>query len=518
MAATAPSPNAVARLAADLGRVADAEVVLERPSDPAHGDYATNVALRLAGARRRAPREIAQEIADAALGLAAVERAEVAGPGFVNLWLAPSWYADALAEIVDAGRDYGAGSAQTRERVQVEMVSANPTGPINVGSARNGAYGDAVARLLEFAGHAVEREYYYNDAGLQMERFRNSVEARRRGEEPPEDGYHGAYVEELARLGGDPVPVMLERIERTLERFRIHFDTWARETSFQDAIPAALEKLDVYEAEDARWLRTSAYGDDKDRVIVRSDGSPTYLAGDAAYMEDKFARGFERLIYVLGADHHGYMARLKALAASLGHDAGRVEILLYQLVHLTRGGEATKMSKRRGDNVFLDELIDEIGVDATRYFMLQRSQDSTVDLDLDLAREQSAENPVYYIQYAHARIASVFRKAGAERVAAARSAGAGDPGPLHESERALVKKVLQFADEVAEAADRRAPHRIAAYALELAQAFTAFYRDCLVVGAQPRALEDFRLRLCDASQATIARSLALLGVTAPDEM
>jgi arginyl-tRNA synthetase len=338
----------ISALTAAIAAVADVPVELERPSDVHHGDYATNVALRLAGERRRPPREVAAELAERIGSLDEVASVEVAGPGFLNVTVDDRWLAAALTSLLDAGRAFGAGSAERPEQVQVELVSANPTGPITVASARNGAYGDAVARLLAFAGHEVEREYYYNDAGAQMELFRESVEAVRRGEEPPEGGYRGEYVAMLAREEGDPVPRMLQQIESTLDRFRIQFDGFERQSLVEAEIPDALAVIDTYESDGAVWARTSAHGDDKDRVVVRSDGTPTYFAADAAYIRRKLGRGFDRLIYVLGADHHGYVARLGALAEMLGHPRDSVEVLVYQLVHLTRGGEAAKMSKRRG--------------------------------------------------------------------------------------------------------------------------------------------------------------------------
>ena len=501
--------SALERLASALEQLAGCPVELERPSDPAHGDYATNAALRLAPARKRAPRELAEELAVAATGIAGVERAEVAGPGFVNLWLEPAWYGDALAEMLAAGDGYGGGSAAARERVQVEMVSANPTGPITVASARNGAYGDSVARLLAFAGHEVEREYYYNDAGLQMDRFRASVEAVRRGEEPPEDGYRGAYVEELAALRGDPVPPMLKLMESTLERFRIHFDTWERQSEIEADIPSALERLDTYEAEGAVWVRTSAYGDEKDWVAIKSDGTPGYFAGDCAYMARKLARGFDRLIYVLGADHHGYVGRLRALAAMLGRDPESVEVLLYQLVHLTRGGEQTKMSKRRGDVVFLGEFMDEIGVDAARWYLVSRGHDQTIEIDVDLAAEKSQKNPVYYVQYAHARIAGILRNAGG-------AVGSAEvPAGLAAEERELIKRLAEFPGVAAEATERRAPHAIPTYAIRVADDFHRFYHEHKVLGSKAEA---FRLGLCHATGSVIARCLDLIGVEAPERM
>ena len=410
--------------------------------------------LRLAGVRKQPPREIAEELSRQVVELPQVDRAEVAGPGFVNLWLSDSWYAETLAELLEAGASYGSGSAASPERAQVEMVSANPTGPITVAAARNGAYGDSVARLLAFAGHEVEREYYYNDAGAQMERFRLSVDAARRGEEPPEDGYRGEYIAELAQIDGDPVPAMLQRIEATLERFRIHFDGWARQSELQQRLPEYLPRLDTYERDGAVWARSSAYGDEDDRVLIRSDGGgPTYRAADVVYLADKLGRDFDRAIYVLGADHHGTRNWYAAVARMLGLDPERVEVLLYQLVHLTRGGAATKMSKRRGDVVFLDEFLDEIGVDAARWYLVSRGPDQTIEIDVDLAAERSQKNPVYYVQYAHARIASILRNAeGAEPDAAA-------PAELAGEERELVKRLAEFPAVVAEATRAARPAR-----------------------------------------------------------
>ena len=405
----------VARLAVELSDIAGAPVELERPADAEHGDYATNVALRLAATRRQAPRDIAQEIAAEAVARGVAERGEAAGPGFVNLWLPDRWVADAVGEIVDAGDAFGSGSAREPERIQVEMVSANPTGPLTVASARNGAYGDSVARLLAFAGHDVEREYYYNDAGAQMERFRASVDAVRRGEKPPEDGYHGEYVGELATIEGDPVPAMMEQIERTLERFRIHFDSWTRETQVEPEIPEAVALLDTFDEDGAVWARTSEHGDDKDRVLVRSDHEPTYFAKDAAYMRRKYAVGFDRLVYVLGADHHGYVGRLRAIAACAGDDpAQMLEILIGQLVKLVRDGEELRLSKRSGTIVTLDDFVDLVGVDAGRYSLARWSADTPLTLDIAEITRKSNDNPVYYVQYAHARIASILTQA-AER-------------------------------------------------------------------------------------------------------
>jgi arginyl-tRNA synthetase len=538
-------------------------IMLERPPRADFGDYSTNAALLLAPAAGAPPRELAQRLGDA---LAArlgeqLERFEVAGPGFLNLFLADGWHRAALAEVLAAGESFGRGGALFPERIIVEFVSANPTGPMHVGHARNAAYGDALARVLAFHGHRLEREFYVNDAGSQVRKLGESIRALARGEEVPEDGYRGDYVGPLVaevereiaagsnaaeldpgELGAAAVRVMVGRMQSSLGSFRVQsFDHWAYESALhearedlRDAHGTALSPVDhalalleerghTYRSEGALWLRTTDYGDDKDRVLVRSSGEHTYFASDIAYHQDKRERGFDRQIDVWGADHHGYVARMKAAYEALGGDAEHLEMLIMQLVHLVRRGERAQMSKRAGEFVTLEDLLREIGVDAARWFLLSRSHDTTIDLDLDLAREQSSENPVYYVQYAHARTASMLAKAGAERVEQALQSVGEDGEPLDSAERTLIKKLLAFPGEVREAAERRAPHRIAAYALELAQQFTAFYRDCRVLGAdrsqigQP-VLESQRLALCVASQQTIARSLDLLGVEAPGEM
>ena len=499
----------VTRLNGELTDAAGSPVLLERPADAEHGDYATNVALKLAGVHKRPPREIAEELAARVVESGLAERAEAAGPGFLNLWVPDAWLADGVREIVAAGSSFGAGSAVEPERIQVEMVSANPTGPITVAHARNGAYGDSVARLLEFAGHHVEREYYYNDAGAQMERFYVSVEALRRGEEPPEEGYRGEYMNELAAEPGDPVPRMLGAMEASLERFRIHFDSRTRETEVEAEIPEAVALLDTFEEDGAVWARTSAHGDDKDRVLVRSDGAPTYFAKDAAYIRRKYSGGFERLIYVLGADHHGYVARLQALAEMLGRSRESVEVLVYQLVNLVDRGAATKMSKRRGDVVFLDEFLDTVGVDAARWYLVSRGHDQPIDIDVDLAAAKSQKNPVYYVQYAHARIAGILRNA-AEAAPADNAVQ-----PLATEERELVKRLLEFPSVVAQATERRAPHAVPIYAIRVADDFHRFYHEHRVLESESEA---FRLGLCAATQAVIARCLDLVGVEAPERM
>jgi arginyl-tRNA synthetase len=505
-------PDAIARLEARLSELAGAQVELERPNDPEHGDYATNVAMRLAPVQRRSPRELGEELAAKAVELDEVERAEVAGPGFVNLWLAPGWFGEALGEILDAGAGFGGGSAQRRERVQVEMVSANPTGPITVASARNGAIGDSVARLLDFAGHEVEREYYYNDAGVQMEKFRESVKAVRRGEEPPEDGYQGDYIRGLAAQEDDPAPAMLAQIEASLERFRIHFDSWALQSRLEQRLDEFLPRIDTYEKDGAVWARSSAYGDDEDHVLIRSPekgGTPTYRAADIVYLVDKLERGFDRALYVLGADHHGTRRWYAAIARMLGYDPERVEVLLYQLVHLTRGEAQAKMSKRRGDVVFLDEFMDEVGVDAARWFLVNRGPDQTIEIDVDLAAERSEKNPVYYVQYAHARIAAIRRNAGgAEHSAEV-------PAELAQEERDLVKRLADFPRIAAVAAERRGPQAIPAYAIRVADDFHRFYHHHRVLESEAQA---FRLGLCVAAQNVIARCLDLVGVEAPERM
>ena len=502
----------IERLAAALSAAVGAEVGLTRPNDSEHGDFATNAALQLAGRAKRNPREVAQEIAAVAATLPAVERVEVAGPGFVNLFLTTAWYAETAAEIRAAGRDFGAGAATaagTAQRIQVELVSANPTGPLTVGSARNGAYGDAVARLLRFAGHDVVEEYYFNDSGGQMEKFRLSVDARRRGEPAPEDGYVGEYIDDLAQLDGDPVPRMLEAIEASLARFRVHIDSWQKQTVIEQEIPEALKAVDTFVEDGATWVRTTAHGDDKDRVVLRSSGEPTYFAADVAYMHHKL-RDFDRAIYVLGADHHGYVARLKAIGAMIGGDPDRVEVLIYQLVHLLRGGEKARMGKRSGNVVFLDDLLDEIGVDAARWYLVERGPDQTLEIDVDLATEKSRKNPVYYVQYVHARTCGLFREAGAGAVV-----GGEPPAQLAPEEKELIKQLAEFPYVVAEAAARRSPQAVPTYAIRLADDFHRFYHECRVLGVPEQA---WRLGLVQATQQMIARCLDLVGVEAPERM
>jgi arginyl-tRNA synthetase len=534
---------AVDRAARDLreGESSGPEPTLERPPKSELGDYSSNAAMLLAAPLGENPRDVAARLAER-LGESlgdAVERIEVAGPGFVNLFLADAWYRDAMADIAASGERLGPAPAEPPERILVEFVSANPTGPLHVGGGRHAAYGDALVRLLEAAGHQVEREFYVNDAGGQVSRFAASIAARMKGEDLPEDGYEGAYVGELGEriaaegidaddleaIGDRGVELILEAVQGTLDRFGVRFDNWFSERDLysRGEVDVALAQLErqghTYRSEEALWLRTTTFGDDKDRVLIRANDEPTYLAADVAYHWDKLERGFDRLVDVLGADHHGYVGRLRAAIAGLGADPERFEALIMRLVHIVESGERAQMSKRSGDFVSLDELLDDIGVDATRWFMLWRSHDTTVDLDLELARRQSNENPVYYVQYAHARIASILRKAGREPDEIAAGTGTATPGtPLEPAERELVKRLLEFPGEVREAAERRAPHRICAYSTAVAADFHAFYRDCQVVGAEGEGVEESRLALALLTRRTVARALELLGISAPERM
>jgi arginyl-tRNA synthetase len=516
-----------------------AQPTLDRPRHRGQGDYSTNAAMLLAPVLGSPPREIAERLGSELTGMLGdeLERVEVAGPGFLNLVLSDHWHQRALRSVLDAGERFGAGGADPAERISVEFVSANPTGPLVAASGRHAAYGDALARILQHYGHSVEREYYFNDAGNQIRLLGESVQARARGVDVPEGGYQGSYVADLAavipgaanagvdEVAGAAVDILLAQIKATLDRYGVVFDVYFSERTLHEGWPSPLQRAltrleevgHVYHSDGALWLRTTSFGDDKDRVVIRSNGEPTYLAADIAYMENKRERGFDRQLVPVGSDHSAYVRAMKAAMEALGGDPDTVELPVLQFVHLVEGGEVSAMSKRRGDFVMLDELLDEIGVDATRFFMLQRSNDRTIELDLDLARKQSRENPVYYIQYAHARIASMLRRLPADRVSGALATD-WDSVPLEDPERDLIKKLVAFPGEIAEAVERRAPHRIAGYALELAQDFTTFYEACHVVGATPEAVESFRVALSFAAQSTIALSLGLLGVSAPDAM
>jgi arginyl-tRNA synthetase len=526
---------------ADAGRSAP---TLERPPKPEFGDYSTNAAMLLAPALGEQPRGTAEKLAeelDRSLE-GSLERVEVAGPGFLNLFLSDAWYRKAAGELASQRERLGRPSdaEASKERVNVEFVSANPTGPVTAAGGRGAALGDSIARVLEFAGHRVIREYYVNDRGGQIDRFAASIAARMKDEPVPEDGYEGEYVAEigtsLEQEGVDPddldavgrrgIALMVAAAEETLRRYDVVFDVWSSEQSLHEsgaverALAEAREAGHVYESEGATWLRTSSFGDDKDRVLIRSDGESTYFLSDIAYHRDKLDRGSDRLIDVLGADHHGYVERLRAGLAALGYAPDSLEVSIMQLVHVVEGGERAQMSKRRGEFVTLDELIDDIGSDAARFFMLQRSHDTTVDLDLELARKTSNENPVYYVQYAHARIASILRKAEQEAGEAAEERASDDFAalPVEPTERALIKRLCELPDEVTETAERRAPHRLCAYGMEVARDFHAFYRDCQVVGASGEGVEEARLGICLLTKQTIARTLGLLGISAPERM
>ncbi|HUE27580.1 MAG TPA: arginine--tRNA ligase [Solirubrobacteraceae bacterium] len=518
-----------------------AQLRLERSRREGQGDYSTNAAMLLAPVLDTAPRVVAERIGEelsVTLG-EDLERVEVAGPGFLNLFLTDGWHRHALESILAADQRFGAGGAVLPERILIEFVSANPTGPLVAASGRHAAYGDALARILTHHGHHVWREYYFNDAGNQIRLLGESVRARARGEEIPEGGYNGDYVADLAaqipdaatrpvdELASIAVERLLAQIKATLERYGVRYDAFFSERTLHEGSPSRVERalsmLEdrglVYRSDGALWLRTTDFGDDKDRVVIRSNGEPTYLAADIAYLQEKVERGFDRQLMPVGADHHAYVRELKAAMAALGGDPDTVEVPILQFVHLVHEGDVLAMSKRRGDFVTLDDLLDAIGVDATRFFMLRSSHDRTIELDLELARKQSAENPVYYVQYAHARIASMLRRLGGGRVDAALAPGADwGTGSLEPPERNLVKKLASFPDEIAEAAERRGPHRITQYALELAREFTAFYEACHVIGAKPEGVESFRIALSVAAQRTIAMSLGLLGVSAPDSM
>ena len=505
----------------------------ERPRQREHGDWATNVALTLAKPAGRRPRDIAQAVVDHLELPGDVASAEVAGPGFVNFRLSHGALEEIVRRAATQGEAWGRASAGTRGRVNVEFVSANPTGPLHVGHGRQAALGDAIAALLEATGWAVTREFYFNDAGGQMRRFGESVRAALRGEEPPEDGYRGAYITELAgelAAAGEAEDVteaayarMLARIKATLATFGVRFDVYFGERSLHDSgrIDAAIERLraagHVYDADGAVWLRTSAFGDDKDRVLVKADGAPTYFAADCGYLLDKLERGFDQLIYVLGSDHHGYVKRLEAIAAAAGQPPGRLEVVLHQFVNLYRAGEVVRMSKRTGDLITFDELIDEVGADAARYTFLRFSPDATIDFDIAEVVRQERENPVYYVQYSHARIAGIMRTAAERGVAA----GAVGDAPLdllvHDAEEELIRRIGAYPETVAEAAELRAPQRVAHYAEKLAEGFHRFYTDCQVIGDDEK-LTRARYWLCVATRQTLVNALGLLGVGAPDRM
>ena len=522
---------------------------LEEPRQKEHGDFATNVAFTLAKPSGRSPREVAQIVVDALPPAPFVEKVEVAGPGFINIWTTDEWLHEVVRTIVAEGSGYGRAEP-TGSRVQVEFVSANPTGPLHVGTARNAVLGDAVAALLDVAGHTVEREYYFNDAGGQMDRFGASVEARylqalHREAEVPEDGYHGDYVtayaldivreygdaladlppeERFVRLRIEGARRAMDEIRATLARFGVVFDSYVSEASLLERgeIAEAIERLrasgQIYEADGAVWFRSTAYGDDKDRVLVRSSGLHTYFAADCAYLIDKFRRGFDHLVYVWGADHHGDVARVKGAAEALGLDPDRVELLIYQFVSFLRGGEPLGGSgKRAGSFVSLDELLDQVGTDAARFHLLLFSNDHSMRFDIEEVARRSMENPVYYVQYGHARIASIVRKAVEAGVQVRPIEGVDLALLTHEAETELLRALAEVPAVLARAAELRAPHRVAHAAQELAKHFHRFYAECRVVG-EDAELTQARLWLCRASQQVLANLLGTLGVSAPERM
>jgi len=527
------------------GELPEPEVM--EPRQKEHGDFATNVALAVASGIAASPRTVAEAIVAALPPAAFVRKVEVAGPGFINVFVTEGWLHDVLRRIAAEGASYGV-APRTQQRVQVEFVSANPTGPLHVGHARNAVLGDTIARLLDAAGWIVEREYYYNDAGGQMDRFGASVDASYlthlgRPTEVPEDGYHGAYIDDLGRelAEGEPSWAALpdeerlavvraaaaERvlgwIDETLARFNVRFDSYVSEAALErkGEIALAIERLRAaglaYEAEGAVWFRSTEFGDDKDRVLIRSDGRHTYFGADCAYVIDKFARGFDHLIYVWGADHHGDIARVRGAAQGLGFDPDAVEIVIYQWVSFLRGGEPVPMSKRAGTFVSLDELIDEVGTDAARFHLLLFGNDHTMRFDIEAVKRRSMDNPVYYVQYGHARIASILRTA--------RDAGVTllpidevDVSILVEpAEIELLKALADVPALIATAATLRAPHRVAHASQDLAARFHRFYTECRVV-SDDAARTQARLWLCRASGTVLANLLGILGVSAPERM
>ena len=526
--------EAVRSALVDLGVEPPGAVQLERPGNPDHGDWSTNAALACAKAAGRNPRELGTDLAarleaDPPTHVVGVE---VAGPGFVNFRLADTWLHDVLRDVVVAGEDgYARHDVGAGERVNVEFVSANPTGPLHAGHGRGACYGDSLARLYERCGHPTEREFYINDRGAQMENYAASLAARAAGEEPPEGGYHGQYVVDwAAEMPTDADPLewgyarALSAHREVLEALHIRFDTWFSERSMIasgaiDATMADLRTADaVYEQDGATWLRSTDHGDDKDRVLVKGDGEYTYLLPDAAYHRDKFSRA-DRLVNVWGADHHGYVARMHAAMHALGHDASELEVAITQMVNLQRGGQEVRLSKRTGDIVELSEVVAEVGADAARFTYLLQSVDSPQTFDLDLVASQVNENPVFYVQYANARIHSIARRAAEAGVVPPDLADT-DLTPLgHPRELRLLRALHELPDTVLRAARERAPHQVATWVRDLAADFHGFYHDCRVMGDDVDAgVTAARLWLTEAVRVGLAVALDLLGVDAPEEM
>ena len=523
-------------------------VLLETPPEKSFGDFATNFAMQAARPLKANPRKIAEAVV-ARLALPWLDRAEIAGPGFINFYLKPDWLYALLQEILDQGENYGNTDAGRKQKIQIEFVSANPTGPLHVGHGRGAAFGSALANLMQAAGYDVQKEFYINDAGNQIDNLAASVEARYlellgQAVTFPEDGYHGKDIVETAQRiidnAGSRYLLMspadrrevfkhialdekLLALREDLESFGVTFDEWFSERSLfeDDAVAAACrqlrEKGHAYDKDGAFWLRSTDFGDDKDRVIIRDNGIPTYFASDIAYHDNKFRRGFETVINIWGADHHGYIPRMKAAVAALGYDPARLEVLILQMVSLYQGGELVKMSKRTGQGVTLSELIEEVGRDAARYFFIMRSLDSQLDFDLDLAKSHSNDNPVYYVQYAHARIASIFRQMAEAGIAFDSGAKAELSRLSTPFEQDLIRKLGDYPEEVSAAARDRAPHRIARFAHDLAGLFHSFYNGCRVLGVEPE-LTMARLALVLATQRVLKHALSILGVDAPEKM
>ena len=521
-----------------------AAVTVERPRNPEHGDYATNLALQLGKKVGVNPRELAGWLAPALADADGIASAEVAGPGFVNLRLDASAQGVVVNNVIDAGKNYGDSDAFSGQKVNLEFVSANPTGPIHIGGTRWAAVGDALGRLLSTQGAEVLREYYFNDHGTQIDRFTNSLVAAANGEPPPDDGYAGDYIKDIAAqvLAKEPdalslpddemretfraigVDLMFTHIKQSLHDFGTDFDVYTHEDSMHTSgrVDHAIAKLreagSIYENDGAVWLRTTDFGDDKDRVVIKSDGSPAYVAADIAYYLDKRERGFDLCIYMLGADHHGYIARLKAIATSLGEDPATVEVLIGQMVNLVRDGQPIRMSKRAGTVITLDDLVEAIGVDAARYSLIRSSVDTPIDIDLALWSSASNENPVYYVQYAHARLSALARNA-------AELALIPDTSHLelltHEKEGTLIRNIGEFPRVLKTAAALREPHRVSRYLEDLAGDYHRFYDSCRVLplgDEEPNQLHAARLALCQATRQVIENGLGILGVTAPERM
>ena len=522
-------------------------VTVERPRNPEHGDYATNLALQVAKKAGVNPRDLATWLAEALAENAAIDVAEIAGPGFLNIRLAAAAQGAIVSQVREAGTSYGHNDAYKDQKINLEFVSANPTGPIHLGGTRWAAVGDSLGRVLEASGAEVTREYYFNDHGRQIDRFSNSLVAAAKGEPTPEDGYGGDYIQEIAAKVVEQVPNALEgsldevrekfrasgvemmfaHIKDSLHEFGVDFDVYFHENSLfesgavEKAVAHLKDNEKLYFEDGAWWLKSTDYGDDKDRVVIKSDGDAAYIAGDIAYVADKFDRGHDLAIYMLGADHHGYIARLRAAAAAMGYNPEQVEVLIGQMVNLLRDGQAVKMSKRAGTVITLDDLVEAIGVDGARYSLVRSSVDQSIDIDLGLWASQSSDNPVYYVQYGHARICSILRKAQELGLDAAAMADADLALLTHEKEGDLIRTLGEFPEVVSTAATLREPHRIARFAEELAAVFHRFYDQCQVLPKADETTQPIhlaRLALADAARQVLANALTMVGVSAPEKM